>query len=257
MAFFRRPPTALPLSYPCAPVNNLNRFGDDEPFRVVSDVLSPAGGRSVVSYQPEREAEQQLDDQLNSGPAEQGQHVISPDEQPGPEISDESSSPGAPVADMDIPEGALADDELLAPEDLPGHVASAKKRGRPSATPGKTPAKAKAPRTAAKTNGTASGATSGRKRKADDDEPADEATPVKRPRGRPARSAAATASARLAAKSAKKAKPGRPKGSGTVRLACATYRTGSCWLTLSTGGKSNHEPEAWRTQGCLQAGLFL
>lgn len=220
----RRLPTTLPLYYPEAPVNNVNnpnRLGGDDPFRVVSDILSPGVGRSIVSLQPEPEAEQQLDDQLNSGPADPERHIITADEQPGPQEPEQPSSPAAPVADMDIPEGALADDELPAPEELPGHIVAAKKRGRPPANSTKTPAKAKTPQAAATTNGHAAGsrATSGRKRKAEDEELADEATPVKRPRGRPPRSTAATTSARLAAKDAKKGKPGRPKGSGTVSLA--------------------------------------
>jgi len=199
-------------------IDNSHSIGEAEPYRVESDILSPIRGRSVVSLA--QADDQELNDQLNSGPAQQLQSIISPEEQPGPEIDEPPPmSPAAPMADMEIPEGDLADDELPAPEELPAAVASAKKRGRPAATPGKTPAssKAKTPRT----NGhaTASRTTTGRKRKAEDDVPEAEATPVKRPRGRPARSAAATASARLAAKSAKKAKPGRPKGgAAAVRL---------------------------------------
>lgn len=221
-------PTALSLFYQKAPVNKPGRFGDDDAFRVVSDVLNPGVGRSVGSLQPEPEPqpEQQLLGQLNSGPADLEQHITSADEQPAPQMSEQPRSPSAPVADMDIPEGALADDELAAPEDLPGHIVSAKKRGRPSATPAKTPGIAKTPRTAATINGHAAGsrATSGAKRKAEDDGPTEEPTPVKRPRGRPPRSAAATASARLAAKDAKKGKPGRPKGSGRVSNPCNTHR---------------------------------
>ena len=253
MSFIRRAPTTLTLnSLQRAQVNNSHSLGaEDEPFRVVSDVLSPAVGHSVVSLQIEVEAEQQLDDQLNAGPAEQ--LIIAPEEQPAPEIPEAPSSPEAPVADMDIPEGDLADDELPAPEELPAAVASAKKRGRPSATPAKTPG------SAATTNGTASRATSGRKRKADDDEAAEEATPAKRPRGRPARGAAATASARLAAKGAKKSKAGRPKGSGTV-CPLITRIYSNIYVVRSTntckGTKRNHEPQARRTQGRLQEGLL-
>ncbi|OIW25933.1 hypothetical protein CONLIGDRAFT_512881 [Coniochaeta ligniaria NRRL 30616] len=228
---------------PRAPPDNISSFGDDAPFRVVSDVLSPAGGQSIVSM-PEAEAEE-LDEQLNSGPALQEHQIITPDEQPGPESPEAASSPAAPIADMDIPDGDLADDELPQPDELPAAVASAKKRGRPSATPGKTPAKAKTPRTAATTNGhaTASRATSGRKRKAED-EPAEEATPVKRPRGRPGRPAAATASARLAAKSAKKAKPGRPKGSGAVRSSRYGAQSGRCLCVPRLTNPSQAAPKA-------------
>jgi len=204
-----------------------------------------------VSVQPEAEAEQQLNDQLNSGPAEQ--QIITPEEQPAPDIPEEPSSPTAPVPDMDIPEGDLADDELPAPEELPAAVASAKKRGRPSATPAKTPGSADT------TNGNGSRATSGRKRKADDDEAAKEATPAKRPRGRPARGAAATASARLAAKGTKK-KVGRPKGSRTV-CPLNLQHIQRFKQNLSTdacqGTKGNHKPRARRSQARLQEELLL
>lgn len=212
--FLRPSPSALPLrSQRRTLINGEDSFGEDEPFRVTSDILGSAGGHSVVSL-PEAEAEE-LDEQLNSGPAEQEQQIITPDDQPGPEIAEAGSSQPAPVPVMEIPDGDLADDKLPQPDELPAAVASAKKRGRPSATPARTSAKAKTPRATPLTNGhaTASRATSGRKRKAED-EPLAEATPAKR--GRPSRSAAVTASARLAAKDVKKAKPGRPKGSGTV-----------------------------------------
>ncbi|KAB5584800.1 hypothetical protein GE09DRAFT_1068294 [Coniochaeta sp. 2T2.1] len=163
----------------CLNLNGGDEGNDPAPFRVESDILNPGAGV--------------------------GQSIVSLDE---PDV----------VADMDIPEGDLADDELPAPEELPAAVASAKKRGRPSATPGKTPS-------TAKTNGTASKATSSRKRKAEEASE-DEATPVKRPRGRPARGAAATASARLAVKDAKKAKVGRPKGSGSAPKATVPKRGG-------------------------------
>jgi hypothetical protein len=198
---------------------------------IVSDVLNGAASSSALSF-PEND---ELDEQLNSGAADHGQQIITPDEQLAPllpeEMEDpvEPEEPAAPYPDMDIPEGELADDELPVNEPGPAAVTSTKKRGRPSATPGKakTPsANTKTPRTAATTNGHASASrTTGRKRKAeeDDEELAAEATPAKRPRGRPARrSAADTASARLAAKSANKPKRGRPKGSGTVRISPAT-----------------------------------
>jgi hypothetical protein len=198
-------------------INTITSFDDGgEPSNIVSDVLSPAAGATVVSL-PE---EEELDEQLNSGPVHHERQIITPNERTAPGLIEEPVEPAAPVADMDIPEGELegelADDELPEPDEPgPAAVASAKKRGRPSATP----AKAKTPRSAASTNGPATASRStGRKRKAEDNQPAAEATPAKRPRGRPARNAAATASARPAAKSAKQAKRGRPKGSGTVRL---------------------------------------
>jgi hypothetical protein len=217
---------------------------DDEPFKVVSDVLSLVDSRNLVSLEVEVEveAEQELDEQLNSGAAEQQQHIITPDEQLAPEAPEGPSSPSAPIADMDIPEGDLADDELPAPEELPAAAASAKKRGRPAATPGKTSAKAKTPRTAAKSAGAASAATSGRKRKAadvEDDEPAEEVTPAKRPRGRPPRDAAATASARLAARDSKKRGPGRPKGSGTVRPSIMSWTQEANVLTSFPDNQSH------------------
>lgn len=217
MSFLTRPSRNPSLLVPLPPANISQSFGEDDQFRVVSDVLEFSAAARTVLQVPEVE-EEELDEQLNfgSGPVHQHeQHIISPDEQPGPEIPEDSPSPAAPIADMDIPDGDLADDELPVAEDLPEErpaaIASAKKRGRPSATPGKTPSssKSKTPRTAI--NGTSSKTTTGRKRKAEDIESEAEPTPVKRPRGRPPRGAAATASARLAAKSAKKGKPGRPK----------------------------------------------
>lgn len=260
MSFPRGGPVpTLPLySHSRAPVNNKYSFAEDQPLRVVSDVLSPAGGQSIVSL-PEAEAEE-LDEQLNSAPVGQEQQIITPDERPGLEFPEVPSSPAALAADMDIPDGDLADDELPQPDELPAAVVSAKKHGRRSATPGKTPAKAKTPLGAAITNGhaTASRTTSGRKRKAED-EPAEEATPVKRPRGRPARGAAATASARLAAKSAKKGKPGRPKGSGTV--SCGDVAYGDCGLMglweprltpIADSTKDDYKAKARPSQGRVQ-----